>query len=240
LSGTANGKTLTGAQLAGAKLIGTLSNGGTLPLRVDAVSQDALPNADVTLYSVSYQGSTRAWYPLCGTDSAGGAIPAVALSGTWDYSQGTSTGGDWSASSTQFTFGCRSAALGKCVELGYKPWAMHNGVPLRPYHQACTRMIRADYCGDGTPWTTNGRRINLYDGIGIQSDTQNWVFEAEWTDTGARCISLERVTDLKNIFGTVSSCVLFRTLPLLCGAKSDFQRGVLIMDEFQSLYVSLL
>jgi ADYC domain len=239
LSGIAGGKSVSGATLSGALLNGVLSNGGTLHLRVDAVAQDVAPNDDVTLYSVSYQGSSGAWYPLCGNDASGSAVPAVALAGTWDDSQGTSTGGDWSASSTQFTFGCRSAALGKCVELGYKPWATENGVSLRRYHQACTRMIRADYCGDGTPWTTNGRRVNLYDSIGVQSDTQNWLFEAEWTDAGARCISTMRVIDLKNVFGIVSKCVLLRTLPLFCGMKTDFRSGTLLMNEYQSMYLGL-
>ena len=82
-------------------------------------------------------------------------------------------------------------------------------------------------------------RINVYDAIGIQSDTQNWLFEAEWTDAGARCVSTQRVIDLKNVFGTLSSCVLLRTLPLLCGLKSDFQRGVLLMNEYDGLYLGL-
>ena len=29
------------------------------------------------------------------------------------------------------------------------------------HHQACVRMVRADYCGDGRSWTVNGRRVNL-------------------------------------------------------------------------------
>ena len=58
---------------------------------------------------------------------------------------------------------------------------------LADYHQACTRMLRADYCGDGTPHTVDGTLINIYDGIGIQRDTDDWAFEAEWTTTGARC-----------------------------------------------------
>ena len=47
------------------------------------------------------------------------------------------------------------------------------------------RMIRADYCGDGTSWTVNGRTIDLYDGLGINVDTSAWTFEAEWTPSGA-------------------------------------------------------
>jgi hypothetical protein len=235
----AEGRPVGGAELAGATMVGVLSNGHKLSIRIDAVSQGAAPNDDVTFYLASYQSSGR-WYPLCGKDSSGKPIAAVALEGTWDYSEGTRTGGSWTDSSTMFTFGCRATALAKCVELGYKPWQTRDGTPLRHHHQACTRMIRADYCGDGTPWTVNGRRINLYDGVGIQSDSQGWAFEAEWTDTGAKCVSTMRVTDLKNILGIVATCVKFRTLPLLCGQKSDFQRGALLMNEYQGLYIQLL
>jgi hypothetical protein len=221
-------------------MVGVLSNGARLPMRIDDVNQETAPNNDVTLYKVSYQGTSGAWYPLCGKDSTGAPIGAIALSGTWDYSQGTATGGSWTASSTLFTFGCRTTALGKCVELGYKPWVVDNGVTLQRHHQACTRMIRADYCGDGTPWTVNGRKINVYDAVGVQTDTQGWAFEAEWTDKGARCVSTMRVIDLQNVIGIVATCVKLRTLPLLCGMKSDFNRGVLLMNEYQGLYLGLL
>ena len=34
---------------------------------------------------------------------------------------------------------------------------------LASYHQACTRMARADYCGDGTSHTQDGTWIEYYD-----------------------------------------------------------------------------
>ena len=110
----------------------------------------ARPNNDVWAYGVSYALAGGAWAPLCGT---GGHAARCRWRGTWNYGSGVTGGGSWTASATYFTFGCRGTALAKCVELGYKPWKTVGGVSLRDHHQACTRMIRADYCGDGKAWT---------------------------------------------------------------------------------------
>ena len=112
------------------------------------------------------------------------------LSGTWNLGSGVVGGGSWTNSSTTFTFGCRGAALAKCVELGYKPWKIVNGVSLRNHHQACVRMIRADYCGDGKPWTQDGTPINVYDSLNIQTDAATYKLDAEWT-AGRRALHLQ-------------------------------------------------
>jgi ferredoxin len=56
-------------------------------------------------------------------------------------------------------------------------------ISLQDHHQACTRMARADYCGDGVPWTVPGTAIDIYDHLYPQietKETQNWQIEAEW------------------------------------------------------------
>jgi hypothetical protein len=186
-----SGVTLSGAQLVGTKMTGTLSNGGTLVLRVDSAATLPAPNSDVWAYTVRYALSDGTWSPLCGT-SGGVPILAIPVSGTWNYASGVTGGGAWTASATSFTFGCRGTAIAKCVELGYKPWKTVNGVLLRNHHQACTRMIRADYCGNGTAWTADGTPINLYDNLGLQLDAATFKLDAEWVTTGARCIHLLR------------------------------------------------
>jgi hypothetical protein len=41
---------------------------------------------------------------------------------------------------------CISGAVGKCARFGYKPWkVLSDGQALSMYHQACVRMLRADY-----------------------------------------------------------------------------------------------
>jgi ADYC domain len=187
LAGTAeSGEVLAGQELIGAHMSGLLSDGSTLLMRIDDAEPLPGPNSDVWAYQVSYALQGGIWSPLCGV-SGGAPIGAVALAGTWNLGSGVAGGGSWSASASSFTFACRGAALAKCVELGYKPWQAVSGAPLQDHHQACTRMIRADYCGDGTAWTADGVLINLYDNLGIQADEASWKTDAEWLPGGARC-----------------------------------------------------
>ena len=120
------------------------------------------------------------------------------------------------------TFACEGYALAKCVELGYRPW-LPGG---RALHQTCTRLIRADYCGDGRSHTEDGVWINVYDGLGIQSDTEDWTFEAEWSPEGARCLSTTRLSTMR----AQPNC----ELPVeSCGAPEHFTSGTLLMSEYQ-------
>lgn len=74
-----------------------------------------------------------------------------------------------------------AAAEAKCDGFGYGA--------LPDHHAACVRMIRADYCGDGESWTQDGTEINLYDSLGINTDSADWSVDAEWTPAGARCVN---------------------------------------------------
>ncbi|HEY1549970.1 MAG TPA: ADYC domain-containing protein [Kofleriaceae bacterium] len=216
---------LSGSAVVGATMSGTLEDGTAISLRIDGAAPLAAPNADVWSYSVSYsQGS--AWQPLCGS-----GVGAEALAGTWNYGSGVVGGGSWTASATQFTFGCRGTALAKCVELGYKPWLTVNGTSLRNYHQACTRMLRADYCGDGTPHTFNGWELDVFDAQSIQTATPglNWDFEAHWSGAGAMCMSGARALDLI-VEGDVPTCIAQR-LGTAC-AVGNFSDGSVMQDYF--------
>lgn len=91
---------------------------------------------------------------------------------------------------------CSSGALGKCVRMGYRPWAVGpDGRSLAPLHAACLRMVRADYGGDGKAWTKDGMRIDIYDPQGIQTADNDPVdtFEAGWSPEGAVCVRHVRV-----------------------------------------------
>jgi hypothetical protein len=91
---------------------------------------------------------------------------------------------------------CSSGAQGKCLRFGYRYWAAGaNGQSLLPQFQACLRMVRADYCGDGQSWTENGTAIDMYDDVGIQvPETNNAMpFEAGWSPDGAVCIHHQRI-----------------------------------------------
>lgn len=247
-----DGTTLSGAQLVGAELSAALSDGSALPLRIDAVDSASAPNDDLYTYQVSYASPDGSgWQPLCGVDATGAPVVAFPLSGVWDEREGVPGGGSHASDPDWFTFACRGAAIAKCVEMGYRPWEIVlrckdgncAGVSLESHHQACTRMLRADYCGDGESWTLNGRVINVFDGLGLQTDTESWSFEAEWSSEGARCMTRERVLKLEADLAKLGikvlpQCILAR-IALACGDKSHFNSSTLLMNEFQTQYVGI-
>ncbi|MBL8636771.1 MAG: hypothetical protein JNM40_26335 [Myxococcales bacterium] len=190
LEASRRGTSYSGAQLVGATLEGRLIDGTTLPLRIEDVQ-----SADgVSLYSVSILADTGP-VPLCGL-SGGNPVPAIAVLGYWDRSA------SYVEDSSYFTFGCVSAAIGKCALWGYKPWASASECrssaqcssrALSDWHRACVRLVRADYCGDGVSHTRSGTRINVYDQLGIQLPASaGWAIESEWRPDGAQCINHTR------------------------------------------------
>jgi hypothetical protein len=220
---TSTGQALSGTGLVGAKMNGQLATGATLSLRIDSATALTGSNTDVWAYGMSYL-SGSSWLPLCGT-SGGVPVLAIPLQGTWNYGSGVTGGGSWTSSATSFTLGCRGAALAKCVELGYKPWVTRNGTLLRNHHQACTRSIRADYCGNGRSYTADGTQINIYDNVGLQADAAAWPVDAEWTPAGSRCVHSARAWPTQQ---TLPQCQLTKTSA--CGTWTS---GALIINEYQ-------
>jgi ADYC domain/Pentapeptide repeats (8 copies) len=204
-----NGVSLNGTDFIGAHLTAALSNGTSVDLRIDDIAPLTGANADVLAYEVNV-ASDGGWTSLCGYEDDGSARRALAVPGTWNV-----TTGAWTDSG-EFSFACRKASVAKCVEFGYKTWT---GQADR--HHACVRMLRADYCGDGTPHTITGTPINLYDNAGIQADTESWPVDAEWTADGALCFNHYRGG----------------ALPTACAAKQSascgtFAGGALLIDEY--------
>ncbi len=228
VSKASTGQVLRGAALVGAQLGD--ATGLSPRLRIDAASAQG----DIWQYTVSYW-SPAGWKPLCPGD-AGQALAAIPLAGRWDYREGVPGGGAHIAEPGVITFACADAALAKCVSFGYAPWRQTmrctsqgcGSVSLASYHQACTRMVRADYCGDGRSFTQNGTLINLYDGVGIQLDTESWNTEAEWDAQGARCVSQRRLG------GSAGPLCARNLYPSSCGAPSHFNGGTLLMTEFNA------
>ena len=173
-------------------------------LRIDNIVQSSQQD-DVYLYYMTYRsGTDQAWQSYC-ADNTVGAIP---FKGVWNQTTGAHVD-DPSA----FTFGCANAAVGKCALWGYRPWATATRCPdpdkeysdkqkakkcttisLQDHHQACTRMVRADYCGNGTPATVDGTLIDVWDTLAppIQTQFTDWPVEAEWGPDGATCMNYMR------------------------------------------------
>lgn len=199
-SGTIKGKTVSGLGFIGARMTATLADGSTLQLRINDIDTSSDP--EILLYDVSSSADGLTWSPLC-RDRAGAPVRSYPLSGYWDESEGTATGGDHIQSTTEFTFACRGYVLTKCTEMGYKPWrsvtecktaGVCHTIDLSHVHQACTRTLRADYCGDGMATTRDGTPIDITDNLGFESSVMawSWRFEAEWGSDGATCIKNTR------------------------------------------------
>jgi len=147
---------------------------------------------EIYLYTVFYQDPKDAqWKNLCEPDREK-ITKAMPLKGSWDER------GNY-INSDVITFGCTGGNVTKCARFGYKPWKTVNGKSLRDAHQACTRMLKADYCGNGNAHTRQGTPIFIYDVLGIQKPEpdpeKNMVFEAAWNADGATFVNRLRWTE---------------------------------------------
>ncbi len=196
-----DGVTVRGAALANARIVGDATDGTQtveVEYRIVSVTPEVAANdptgtGNTFLYRIQ-QFATNAWVDACDPDEDGrqASIP-VAM--TWN---GT---GDRVPSTTHFTFGCTSAAIGKCYRWGYRPWLTgYGGADFSALHQTCTRAARADYCGDGTSFTEDNTMINIWDRLPAPGPIQKqgllpplgFIFEAGWNTHGAVCLSRTR------------------------------------------------
>jgi hypothetical protein len=221
------GAPLTGDAIVGSTWTGNLSDGTTATLRIDEALQGTGANIDVWSYRLSISAAGT-WRPLC-LDPAGNPIFADSVPGSWNLAQGVPGGGSYHPETAEFTLACRGSAIAKCVELGYKPWTGH-GSELA----ACVRALRADYCGDGTPYTVNGTLVNIYDGEGIQPDAAAWDPEAGWTPEGASCISKKKEARFSQVANERPSCYPHALKPKKsCG--TEFTGSIAIITELPPL-----
>jgi hypothetical protein len=193
-----DGSVVKGAR-QGSVLSGKLSDGSSVDLVIAAVETDEQDaSGEITLYTVLYRNpATAELENICPADLQG-QQKAIAVPGVWDAT------GARKESGSSFTFGCTSGVIAKCVRWGYKPWKSAGGKSLVDHHQACTRMARADYCGDGVSHTLDGTWVDIYDGLAIQTKTPNsgMAFEAAWSTKGAVCVSKPRYFGLPRVMDT--------------------------------------
>jgi hypothetical protein len=172
-----DGSVLTGTAMLGARLPATNADGEIVEVEVAAVHPTP-GRPDLTSYTLTLAGAN-----ICADDAAG-----IFLAGVWDE---TATRRDGLAGAQDFayTFACSGGALAKCVDWGYAPWVVGQDV-----HQSCTRMVRADYCGDGDSYTKDGTLIEVGDAIGVQTfvTDPDMEFEAGWGPSGAVCVNKPR------------------------------------------------
>lgn len=184
--------------LTGAILDAADEAGQIITVRIDAVTRDpADTDGDVWLHRFSILDTgTQGWRELC-PPAPDGTVAGFPLTGSWKA-------GRHLRGSAGFTVTCASGAIGKCVRFGYKPWREANGESLWDYHQACVRMVMADYGGDGIGHTRDGTLIDIFDRLGIQRiepDPRGRAleFEAAWGPDGAICVRRTRIPGVLSI-----------------------------------------
>lgn len=178
---TTDGRVLRSPELVGATLK-LRSAGKVMNLTIQSVEED--PHAKggrVVLHHFVVRDAEGKTADLCKTDAAGRSLGFPIPDGQ---------GG--------LNLTCTGGAIGKCIRWGYRYWEeLASGPPLRALHQACTRMMRADYGGDGQPTTRDGMLIEFYDRFGIQTPDReaSMTFEAAWGVDGAICVAHPRVPE---------------------------------------------
>jgi hypothetical protein len=197
---------LTGPDLVGVTLTIGDPEGGGLVTRIDSVDPDPRdPSGETKLYVFSVEDGAGGWRNLCDPDPWGERF-GFPLAGIW------TAGGEHQPSDTQFSLTCTSGAMGKCVRAGYKPW---KSAELWRMHQACTRLFRADYCGDGRSFTKNGTKIDFYDRLGVHAPTPvpGMSFEAGWSPEGAVCVARTRIPEIATRQALLDECPRLRAVP---------------------------
>ena len=170
-------------ELRSAELVGATLAIGDVDVRLEGIDRDPSANERVVQHrfvAVDRQGRTSA---LCEPDAEGKrwAVPLLDDRG-------------------RVTLACSSGAIAKCIRWGYRPWPTWPGEPpRRALHEACIRMVRADYGGDGTPATRDGTRIAFCDRAGVHPCPANGRLEAAWSPSGATCVARPRVAELTTL-----------------------------------------
>jgi hypothetical protein len=244
--------TLRGASLVGAHLHALAGDQDADPpvtllveYRIGDIVEEDDPKYDPThtgstfLYTLEQNvDHTGSWQPACGVDLDGRRV-AIPLAATWN------THGDRVESSSLFTFGCTTGVIAKCYRWGYRPWVTGYG-DLAAMHWACTRLARADYCGDGVSHTQDGTWVNVWDDLPAPGPIQQhgvrpldgMHFEAGWNTEGAECLSRTRwKSDMKQISKTCPQ----RRMPedrakKICDTVEDAHRNGLTVLLFNESY----
>jgi hypothetical protein len=161
-------------------------------IRIESIERDPKDTSgEIMLYALSEQRSTGEWRNICLPDPDGRRL-GFPLAGRF------TADGRYEPSAERLLITCTGGAEGKCVRFGYKPWGKApDGTPLEAAYNACVRLVRADYAGDGRGTTRNGQPIDIYDTLGIEAPANDpaYDFEGGFDEKGAVCVSHARVKE---------------------------------------------
>lgn len=220
-----DGRELRGADLVGAEL--DIGDGSTL--RIDGVRADPDDSTgDVFLHRFSRRVGDGEWHNPCDADRQGHQ-EGFPVAGRWDAD------GRFQIDPAHFALSCTGGAQAKCVRFGYAPWKQaSDGTSLAPAYEACVRMVRADYCGDGQATTKEGMAIDIFDHQGIQRSESgdDFRFEAGWSAHGAVCVAHPRVADNIDLDTLAERCPRLRgALGKDCTEARATDLGALVFNK---------
>jgi ADYC domain len=197
-----DGSVLAGEALKGVVLAFGDGSGRQRRLRIDSVEPDPRDrDGEVMLYSLSEQDESGEWRDACLPDPDGRRL-GFPLAGRF------TADGRYDPEPGKLLITCTGGAEAKCVRFGYKPWGKApGGASLAPYYQACVRLVRADYSGDGRGTTRNGQPIDIYDSLSVQAPgaDPSYEFEAGFDEQGAVCVRHVRVKENATLAGVEAS-----------------------------------
>jgi hypothetical protein len=201
-----DGRVLRGTELTGAIVHVSLEGGRVAPMRIASVTRDP-KQPEVLRHEFETSDGHGGWKNACPPNPDGE---------TWGLPLSLPVGHP--GRDGEITVSCISGVVAKCVRWGYPPWSKGpGGEDLMPFHAACVRMARADYCGDGHPHTKQGTSIDNYDDLGIQrrgaADDATYVFEAGWSPQGAVCVAHPRWEDQGSIEQIRNQCPRLAAVP---------------------------
>lgn len=202
----AAGVARTGSDLTGFEL--ALGDEPAIRLRIVSAVKDPAPG--VWLHEIETQDPAGHWQNVCGVDRDHRQL-ALFIEGhdTPDGQQIRVPG--------QVSITCTAGVQGKCLRAGYRPWDDSHGPGSgNELFQTCTRMFRADYCGDGLGWTKNGQVIDIFDVYKIQraEEPAGLPLEAAWGPNGAVCVHHTRVLEHGDLSAVLALCPRLASVPL--------------------------
>ena len=115
---------------------------------------------------------------------------AFPILGYWDAS------GKYIRDPDTFSFACTRRSVANCLRRGYLDDSANPDTPS--IFEACIRMSRADYCGDGASHTKHGTFVMEWDNRNIApkpSLIEPLTFEAAWNKDGMVCSARTRWND---------------------------------------------
>lgn len=210
----AQGRTIEGADWIGAQLVGRAGD-EAVELRIAAVEVDP-DDPSLHWYELTHEGRS-----VCSDGTRG-----LFVRGVWDET-GARQDGLADDATIAFTFSCASGVIAKCVGWGYAPDEVGADV-----HQSCTRLARADYCGDGRAHTVDGTLVDVYDRMGVMQPEpgSELEFEAGWGPDGATCVSRPRYVE-RDADGEELEIPCWDALPVCDDADAAFALGAQIVDH---------